>query len=373
MNNNKKKLRRGTLSIKYKTGKYSINDLFEIAERNNPKRAFLFVSKILGKHIPVSPSKMRQSYQDLSQLLPTNLKGDAVFIGMAETAVGLAAGVFHESKDKFDNAILLTSTRHEMDSELLCEFKENHSHATDHLIYLPNDVTMRQILHNASTLVLIDDEMTTGNTFRNLIEALLHTDHFKNIKQIIILTLINWNEDGIKHSCIPIHCYALLNGSWLWHPNLQATPPSMPNVNITKQRNTLVTGEQDWGRLGVQHSEDNLALHITGQPDKTILVIGSCEFLWKPFLLAERLEKQGANVFFCSTTRSPIALGLAIQSVLSFTDNYGQGIPNFIYNIAHQKFDQILLCVETTKESIDPAFLDSLYAITPEVEVICYE
>lgn len=186
MNNNKKKLSRGTLSIKYKTGKYSINDLFEIAERNNPKRAFLFVSKILGKHIPVSPSKMRQSYQDLSQLLPTNLKGDAVFIGMAETAVGLAAGVFHESKDKFDNAILLTSTRHEMDSELLCEFKENHSHATDHLIYLPNDVTMRQILHNASTLVLIDDEMTTGNTFRNLIEALLHTDHFKNIKQIII-------------------------------------------------------------------------------------------------------------------------------------------------------------------------------------------
>lgn len=373
MNNNKIKLTRGILSINYNVGKYAIDDLFEIAERNNPKRAFLFVSKILGKHIPVSPAKMRQSYQELGQMLEPDYQNNAVFIGMAETAVGLAAGVFHEAKHKFKHAVLLTSTRHEMNAELLCEFKENHSHATDHLIYLPHDAKMREIMHTANTLVLIDDEMTTGNTFRNLITALLATEHFKHIKQIITLTLINWNQDNIEHHAIPVQSFALLNGRWSWQPDFNVTPPIMPNVNITKQNFHSITNKQDWGRIGTLNSVDDLGNNIVAQADKKILVIGSCEFLWKPFLLAERLEKQGAEVLFCSTTRSPIAIGLAIKSALSFADNYGQGIPNFIYNIAHRYFDQILLCVETIKESIDPQFLSDLRTISPHVEIICYE
>lgn len=33
--------------------------LFRIAERINPKRAFLFVSTVLGRHIPVAPKDHR--------------------------------------------------------------------------------------------------------------------------------------------------------------------------------------------------------------------------------------------------------------------------------------------------------------------------
>ncbi len=372
MINLKKTLKRGTLYINYKMGKFSTDELFDIAERNNPKRAFLFVSKVLGKHIPVSPAKMRKSYRELSQMLPDNINGEAIFIGMAETAVGLAAGVFHEAKSKFDKAFLLTSTRHAMNAELLCEFKENHSHATDHLIYLPQDKAMRASLNNAENLILIDDEMTTGNTFTNLIQALWNTHYFKNIKRIIILTLVNWNQEPISYPDIEVQCYALLNGNWTWQPDLNAPPPTMPEVNITNQNDNVIIGPQDWGRLGSHESDDNLGQQIAVQPDKSILVIGSGEFLWKPFLLAERLEKQGANVLFGSTTRSPIAIGSAIKSAISFTDNYGQGIPNFIYNIAHQEFDKILLCVETAEHSIDQSFLKQLKAITSDVEVVCY-
>ena len=50
-----------TLNIDYSD--LEVNELFGIAERkNNPKRQFLFVSKILGKHLEVSPQKMQQTY-----------------------------------------------------------------------------------------------------------------------------------------------------------------------------------------------------------------------------------------------------------------------------------------------------------------------
>ena len=34
---------------------------FGIAERRNPRRAFLFVSRVLGRHVPVRPSVMAAS------------------------------------------------------------------------------------------------------------------------------------------------------------------------------------------------------------------------------------------------------------------------------------------------------------------------
>lgn len=71
--------------------------------------------------------------------------------------------------------------------------------------------------------------------------------------------------------------------------------------------------------------------------------------IWEPFLLAERLEAAGAKAFYGSTTRSPIAVGYAIESAISFTDNYGLGIPNFVYNVAHQQFDRILVCTGDTR------------------------
>ena len=40
--------------------------LFDFAERQNPRRAFLFVSKVLGRHIPVSPAVMRDIHQRLA-------------------------------------------------------------------------------------------------------------------------------------------------------------------------------------------------------------------------------------------------------------------------------------------------------------------
>jgi hypothetical protein len=77
------------------------------------------------------------------------------------------------------------------------------------------------------------------------------------------------------------------------------------------------------------------------------LVLGSGEFAYPPFLLASWLESHGMDVHFQTTTRSPILLGDDITSAISSTDNYREGIRNFVYNVIDRSYDRILLCYET--------------------------
>lgn len=347
---------------------------FEIAERRNPKRAFLFVSKMLGRHIPIKPSVMRGAYQSLASILPAELPKPVLVIGMAETAVGLAAGVYQEARGSFSESVFLTSTRHPVDGALLCEFKENHSHATDHLIYWPKDPVLAKRVQQAKSLILIDDEATTGNTFANLYAALAEAG-INNIEHLVAVTLTDWSQNALleKIQGPKISAISLVQGKWSWEAHPDAEPPIMPSVNVTARGAVSIVGPQCWGRLGMDESASRLGNDVKVTPAQKVLVLGTSEFVWQPFLLAEKLEMKGADVFFSSTTRSPIAIGHAIESAITFTDNYGLGIPNFVYNVAHQQFDSVYLCCETPADSIDPALLDALRNIAKHVEVISYE
>lgn len=364
----------GTIQITSKQQDYSLEDLFDIAERCNPKRAFLFVSKVLGRHIPVSPSVMRRVYRQLANQFPEGITGPILFIGMAETAVGLGAGVFDELRHRYNDSVYLTSTRHPVDGELLCEFKEEHSHATDHLIYFPDSPEKRRRVIEACTIVLIDDEATTGKTFINLLDALRSTGHLAQLAQVFAVTLTDWSSDALHQRCpLPVTALSLIRGEWQWEPIHNAPVPVMPSVNITSRGALAITGKQSWGRLGMTAPDGKLGRNISAKSGERILVLGTGEFVWEPFLLAERLESYGACVFYSSTTRSPIATGFAIQSAIAFTDNYGLGMPNFVYNVAHLRFDRILLCTETPAESVDGLLLTALADVAPIVEIVPYE
>lgn len=370
----RKTLTCGTLSVTPEPGAFPLDDLFDVAERRNPKRAFLFVSKVLGRHIPVCPTTMRAIYRQLADRFPAMPAGPVLFIGMAETAVGLGAGVFDEMRQRVSEAVYLTSTRHPVSGELLCEFKEDHSHATDHLIYLPQDDELRRRVRGARTLVLIDDEATTGKTFINLLAALREEGGLTGIEQVITVTLTDWSGDALVAACpLPVTTVALARGNWHWEQDPQAPVPVMPAVNITARGCVAITGRQSWGRLGMSAPAADFGRNITARRDENILVLGTSEFIWEPFLLAERLMNQGAAIKFSSTTRSPIATGFAISSAIAFTDNYGLGIPNYVYNVAHQRFDRVLLCCETPLSSVDPLLLDALRQVATHVEVLCYE
>lgn len=355
-------LMRGRLSVKISQSDSNPESLFGFAERRNPKRAFLFVSKVLGRHIPVAPSVMQASFEELAAKIPADLPGPVLMIGMAETAVGLGAGVHRAFAKTRTDSMYLVSTRHPVGTELFACFEEEHSHASAHLIHLPTDLVTRDMMLNARSLVLVDDEASTGKTFINLLASLTEAglDH---VERVVTVTLTDWSEGAVAQK-IGDHAdsVSLLEGSYAFDENPDAPLPVMPEVGTIAAGNWPLVVNKDWGRLGVREHLDTLAPDLTVSPGESILVVGTSEYVWRPFLLAERLEKQGAKVHFGSTTRSPIALGHAIGHALVFGDNYGLGIPNFIYNVAQGQYDRVLICCETPEKSVDQRLIEILNA-----------
>ena len=63
-----KHIKAGTLNLKFSYGEGRFNDLITLASRENHKRGFLFVSKVLGKHVPVLPKVKGIFYHHLLSL-----------------------------------------------------------------------------------------------------------------------------------------------------------------------------------------------------------------------------------------------------------------------------------------------------------------
>ncbi|QCR38530.1 phosphoribosyltransferase domain-containing protein [Nissabacter sp. SGAir0207] len=336
---------------------WSADTLFSMAQRRNPRRAFLFVSKVLGRHIPCPPRLMRKAFSDLADQIPTNLPGPLLVMGMAETAVGLAAGVHAALRARGEQAILLTTTRHPLGGDLLCRFEEEHSHATAHLVHQPTHPALREQVQQARTLVMVDDEATTGKTFLNLYRA-LHDAGLTQLRQVVTATLTDWSANALGGQiALPVSAVSLATGRWRWTPASTPVVLDAPQVNITARGSQPLNGLADrWGRMGVDEVER--LLHLPAPcPGERILVLGSGEYVWQPFLLAEWLENQGAQVKFGSTTRSPVSPGLAIEQAMSFQDHYGLGVPMYLYNVDPAAYDRVILCTETPASAWDPAFL----------------
>ena len=357
-------LQRGVLSLQPNDNSHwKWQDLLGFAERINPKRAFLFVSKVLGRHIPVSPHIMRHAFTDLAKLVPDDLPEPVLVIGMAETAVGLGAGVHQVLQQRYPEAIYVTTTRHPVHgAPLLARFLEEHSHAQDQLLYGSPDAELQQQILNSKSIVLVDDEASTGKTFVNLIHALQQAG-LNQISHVVTATLADWSS-GIHIADLNCQSVALMTGKWQWRDAEHPIQINMPKVDTVAFGAFATLAEPTWGRLPIQDSGAHIRLAV--QPDERILVLGSGEYVWSSFLLAEYLQQQGADVRFSAITRSPIALGHAIQSALAFSDNYGLGIQNFVYNINPQDYDRVLITVETATHSVAKSLLEAL----PNAEVI---
>ena len=355
-------LMRGRLDVTVDASQIDPGSLFGFAERRNPKRAFLFVSKVLGRHIPVRPSIMNASFHSLAAQIPEDLPGPVLVIGMAETAVGLGAGVHRAFSATRPDTVYMVSTRHPTGNELFARFEEEHSHASAHLIHLPVDPDVREMMLNARSLVLVDDEASTGKTFINLHRALVDAG-LTQVERVVTCVLTDWSGDAVRKTIGgSAHQVSLLQGSYTFHEDAEAPLPEMPAVGTIEPGEWPLTAESDWGRHGIRVVEDTLALDLNVKAGERVLVVGTSEFVWRPFLLAERLERAGADVHFSSTSRSPIALGHAIGHVLSFADNYGLGIPNFLYNVSPGQFDRVLICSETPVQAVSASLIESLNA-----------
>ena len=129
----------GTLQLELEPGHIPLNRLLGFAARVSSKRKFLLVSKVLGKHYPVSPKTMSWSYRALARAVLKNGAGEgSLWIGMAETATGLGYGVFEAAcREGVQNALFMQTTRYHLAGIERLEFEEAHSHATDFFLYYP--------------------------------------------------------------------------------------------------------------------------------------------------------------------------------------------------------------------------------------------
>ncbi|MBX9952809.1 MAG: phosphoribosyltransferase family protein [Candidatus Obscuribacterales bacterium] len=368
----------GRLEIEVDHAHLPFDYLLGVASRQNRKRGFLFRSNVLGKHLAARPVTIRDIHARLAKLMP-DMEGPVLFIGMAETAILLGHGVFDEwvKTTGRTDAMFIHTTRYNTGRPTVLTFKEDHSHAAEHLIYQPKDVAAYQLMRNARTIVLIDDEASTGATFHNLLEEIKHV--LPNIRQAVTVVITDWrgvlrghsNNEKMPIPTVPI---ALLNGQYSFEPAPDLQSVSSPNA-VGNGRNKSLFLRTNFGREGLMAGD--ICVPVTGQwqalareigfgleKRNRVLVLGTGEFAYPPFLLAEFLESRGVDVFYQSTTRSPIMAGSAIEHKLIFMDNYEDGINNYLYNAKRDDYEHVFVCIETPACTLDEVLLEELKATT---------
>ena len=365
----------GRLSLELERCDWPLDELCGFAVRANPKRGFLFVSKVLGKHLGVKPSVMNQTHQALAKkIMALNLPEPVLFIALAETATGLGQGVFEASLERgIDDALFIHTTRAHLEgAEVALSFLEPHSHATGHLIYQPQGAQSRRLFANAKSLVLVDDEISTGTTLTNLAQG--YAELNPNVEQIALVSLTDWLSEPSeieRKMPAPMTRANLLQGRYTFTPNPDFRPPDLSYETARGQR---VDVSRDYGRLGRQTP---LEVDVKGvleslDSNSTVLVLGTGEHLHLPYCLAQRLEQRGYNVYFQSTTRSPILKGESVRSVLRFVDPVDGVTPNYLYNVIKGQYDSVIILYDAPVHPNHdlPAQLDAI-PISSTLETPC--
>ncbi|MCU6794132.1 phosphoribosyltransferase family protein [Paenibacillus sp. WQ 127069] len=252
-----------------------MDELFLMAARINKKRSFLFVSKVLGKHIPVNPHVSLLGGAALAVLLQQESGGPVsvdlpeivqairnpavyaadvyaslkrspllidqphLFIGFAETATALG----HSMYEVFSGPTRYLHTTRESIRELdsILSFEEEHSHATAHRCYARDE----RFFQGTQPVVLVDDEITTGKTALNMIRDL----HMKFPRsKYIVASLLDWRSDADREQFtmleaeldIEIVCLSLIEGQIEVHgSSIEYMDEAAPSMNAAAEPSTI--------------------------------------------------------------------------------------------------------------------------------------
>ncbi|MHA0033453.1 phosphoribosyltransferase domain-containing protein [Deinococcus sp. PESE-13] len=328
----------GTLTLQVERTLYPPAELLDYAVRRNPKRGFLFVSRVLGKHIPIAPATAARTWRDLAAELPPLTAPH--FIGLAETATALGEGVYRAWRQQTGQAATFQhTTRYVTDRPVLLRFDEPHSHAPAHLLYDPGPAARA-----ARELVLVDDEVSTGTTLENL--ALEWLARHPHVTRVVLVSLTDWcprREELRAALGVPVDFVSLLRGRFAFMPAPDWCPPALPAVTGSGADKTVLLPARA-ARFGDDVSLSFPELDVS--PTDRVLVLGTGEFQFPAHALAAWLAPQVAECRWNATTRSPILPGLAIRHALSFTDNVGDQMPNYLYNVDPAEYTRIFVAYE---------------------------
>lgn len=322
----------------------SLDAYLRVVARLNPKRGFLFVSHLLGKHVPTPMGRMRKGHDRLARLVAPTVSagtGDVLVIGLAEAATGLGYGVWRSLAGQMHaegrTAFFLQTTRHRAAGPAWA-FEEHHSHAPTQWVQGLDDPRLGHVQH----LVLVDDDLSTGDTLSGL-QAVVQP-HLPALRTAQWAALTDFRPDDRRRH--PAH--ALLQGRWDFKLT-KAYPSPSGNASNPVDPTKL---QADFGRAapldwdGRKRQLTAARQWLVDQPiHGRVLVVGTGEFMALPMELAERIEALAGvdSVDFQTTTRSPAMM----PGVPLGDDHYGEGIPQFIYNFDRDAYDSVVVVVET--------------------------
>ncbi|MBX4261829.1 phosphoribosyltransferase family protein [Clostridium estertheticum] len=372
-----------------------VSKLFTMSARENKKRDFLFVSKVIGKHIPMIPVTLKivgailarlwikereNSYaypttqlvnelisldathiiHNLDNILDTPIKlaRKTLFIGFAETATGLAQSIF----ENFSNAAYIHTTRENITSiEPALFFNEEHSHAVEHSLF----PYKKDFFNNFEDIVLIDDELTTGKSALNLIRCLPG-------KSFGIISILDWRDDNSfkmlnDENNVDVMVCSLIKGDLKCVKSKDIIsddliiPPSntklIPSLDyVFKIAQSIEGYNKSTGRFGITSKDNFKILEEIKSVSKTLikerttgncLCIGTGEFIYLPCSISAML---GNNVYFHSTTRSPVHSrnleAYGNKNKVAFQSPEDINVTNYLYNIPDNFYDQVFFFSE---------------------------
>lgn len=318
-------LSRGTLNLTIDQELVPFEDIVTVAERINPKRSFIFASKIIGRYLVTSGSTMTHYANSLAGLIPAaHLEGNVTVVSLSEAALGLGYLV-HASLPEECCAVNISTTRRVLDAPIRAVFKEPHSHLTDHFIYKSFDADIESRVDLTNTLILVDDEITTGNTLLNLVKSL----NLPHVNRVIILTLTDWSGGNSLDFGVETHKYSFINGSYTWEENPDNPPIDLPYTPVKESiryvHSNSIRLPNDFRLIGDPHPR------LRNRP--TICFYYN-ELLPQAIAMMDNYEYSRSEIFFVSLSSSPIVVGSGLfQSVIELPGLYNDN-PVYLYNVA---------------------------------------
>ena len=345
-----------------------VEDVVKMAKRhNNPKRDFLFVNTLLGKHIAVSgveAIKMHQSLGDeVYQLFLRKGWTDkkVLLVGFAETATALAQSLMYyvlRQKEKFPlNIVAYVQTTREKISKndfINISFEEEHSHATTQKLYFAPTLDYDVVL-------FVEDEITTGNTILNFITQF---EKYQAGKQYAVASILNWQNDADEQKFVEKnvetthlvrgkikeelpqfsisegHTLDLFNKDVQYELELSAT--NNPRLPMT------MSEFEKYEYFGNIEGKILKKILATKPSEAEVLVIGTEENMFLPTVLASML-----NADVKATTRSPIepspTAGYPISSRTILNSAYEGERTTYLYNMKFEdlkKYHLFVLFIE---------------------------
>lgn len=337
---------------------YTEKELVKIAKRdNNKKRNYLVVNPLQGKHIPVSPGKALGIFSELAGQLRIYRDERILVIGFSETATAIGARLAMEA-----GASYIQTTRESIPGAEYFLFSERHSHAVEQRLVKED---LDSVMDRTDRIVFAEDEVTTGNTIRNLM-AVLEQNYKRKMKFAVASLLNGMSEEAteeFKGRGIGLHYLVKTE-----HDRYPEIADRAVDDGIYHQEDAAeaaytacfdIAGWMDTRRLTDMAEYQNACQRLARETirllplkdHEKILVLGTEECMYPGMYVGKCLEEMGHPVLFHATTRSPITVSQSpaypLHERYALSSMYERDRKIFVYDIG--SYDAVAVITDAQK------------------------